>query len=1510
MKRFLPLFPRCLLAVLTGSAALGAAMTARGSDSTALFNEVMYNDAVGEGEWIELANLMGTDIDLSGWKITGGIGFTFPEGTVLAAGAYEVISNGLATVPGAPGPWEGRLSNGGELIQLVNVAGRIMDELDYRDGGRWPLGADGSGATLSRRRRSADSGPQAWAASSGIGGTPGAANFPAVATTTTAVRISEISGALDPVFRVELVNEGPAAVSLHDFKLGSYVLPELTLNAGEFLVIDETALGFHPIDGDRLFLHGAGGAALVDAVIVRPTGRARREGRMMVPASPSFGNANPFTLSTDVVINEILFHAPPFPSSPALPEVVETSGLVTLDAVWRYLSGGGQAGPGWAAVNHPVGNGWLQGQGLLGFETTPGSLPEPLRTPFASSNAVSYYFETDFTLTEAERASLTVLRLEHVIDDGAVFFLNGVELPGTRFNLPAGTIAVTTPTTAGVGNAVLQTPVDVPVAGLPLVAGVNRLSVQVHQQIATSNDMICGVRLSALRKIAPAVPGQPVRSNPEEWIELHNKGNAAVDLSGWQLDDAVSFTFPAGTQLAAGDYLVVANDAAPLTTAWPERATKIIGGLTGKLDNDGERLELLDAIGNPADEVVYVPGKWSRSGGSTLELRDARADNSLPGAWADSDETAVSAWQTFTWRNNGQQRFGPAIWNEFRLGMLDAGECLIDDLSVKRNPDGAPQELIRNGNFETLPTGSNWRFLGNHGTSAVIPEPGAPSNHVLHLAASGPTETNHNHAESTFVNNQALNAADIHEISFRARWLSGTNQLNTRAYYQKLAKTWELPLPARRGTPGAVNSRATPNAGPVVHSVTHEPAVPTAGQPVTVSAEATDPDGIATAVVHSRLDGASTFTATPMTLNTGRWSAVLPSRAAGAILQFYVEFSDPAGASTQGPAAGAAGGALIQWQDDQISNLPAPKLRLIMRAADHAALLAVPNLLSNQPLPGTLVSRNEEIYYGVGVTLKGSAAARARDGNDYIGYDIGFPADRKFHGVHESIGIDRSGRNPAVRSQDEIYVRHTFHRAGLPCPQDDLCYFIAPGRIHTGPAILQMAAYGGSWAESQYAEEGTVFNLDITYDPTSLSQPGNPESLKLPSPFVHVGTDLADRGPDKEQYRGPFDIRSRKRRDQFDGLIRLAQTMALPSTTLAAAAPDLLDLDEVFRCTALVNLWGVGDSYYTGGLQHNVRFFVPDSGRGIQFLPWDMDFAMSASATSALQPSGNALAKLITSSPGHQRRYLGHVRHLCDTVFKTSELTPWLTHYGSIVGKNFSGAASYITARRNFALGQMPSQTSFVLTTNNGAPFATEAAEVLLQGTAGIDVRDIRRDGIPSAVVWSSLTQWQLTVPLLPGPNVISFESIGYSGNPLASDSITVTRTLPEGVGYDAWRELHFNATELGDPAISGPAADPGRTGLVNLLRYAFGLAPKATPPATLFQVTSSPGMLHFEFPRLKQAPDLTYLPEMSTTGSHWTPVTGTLMVVRDNGDGTETIRATTPMDIPAKLLRIRILTN
>ncbi|MGD0413708.1 MAG: lamin tail domain-containing protein [Verrucomicrobiota bacterium] len=52
------------------------------ADSVVVFNEIMYHpgtNAAG-GEWLELHNQMAVDVDLSGWSITNGVSYTFPEG--------------------------------------------------------------------------------------------------------------------------------------------------------------------------------------------------------------------------------------------------------------------------------------------------------------------------------------------------------------------------------------------------------------------------------------------------------------------------------------------------------------------------------------------------------------------------------------------------------------------------------------------------------------------------------------------------------------------------------------------------------------------------------------------------------------------------------------------------------------------------------------------------------------------------------------------------------------------------------------------------------------------------------------------------------------------------------------------------------------------------------------------------------------------------------------------------------------------------------------------------------------------------------------------------------------------------------------------------------------------------------------------------------------------------------------------------------------------------------------
>ena len=232
---------------------------------------------------------------------------------------------------------------------------------------------------------------------------------------------------------------------------------------------------------------------------------------------------------------------------------------------------------------------------------------------------------------------------------------------------------------------------------------------------------------------------------------------------------------------------------------YPAIAKRVVGDYRNRLNNGRDLIRLEDELENPVDEVDYVEGgRWpdlADGRGSSLELRDARADNSNPQSWEASEEGDKEDWELVSYRETGGQSYGLTVWNEFRLGMLQAGEVLIDDVSVIRDPDGVREQLIQNGNFSS---GANhWRMIGNHRHSEVIDEPGNGGNKVLRLVATGATDTRHNHLETTFVNNTNISGAQTYEVSFQVRWMAGSNQLNSRCYYQRLARTTQLARPER-----------------------------------------------------------------------------------------------------------------------------------------------------------------------------------------------------------------------------------------------------------------------------------------------------------------------------------------------------------------------------------------------------------------------------------------------------------------------------------------------------------------------------------------------------------------------------------------------------------------------------------------------------------------------------------------------------------------------------------------
>lgn len=203
---FLPHLARCfgLAALLTGTAA-----------ATPYVNEIYFHPPQAGGtlnptspedttlEWLELYNPDPAPAVLTGWILSNGISYSFPDGATIPAGGYLVISASPAAFaaanPGrtAIGPWIGDLSNIDDTIELVDATRQTVDSVHYETEGDWAShrhvttmdpngypygwiwqsGADGGGKSLelSNPDRSHKTG-QNWPVSVPDGGTPGAAN--------------------------------------------------------------------------------------------------------------------------------------------------------------------------------------------------------------------------------------------------------------------------------------------------------------------------------------------------------------------------------------------------------------------------------------------------------------------------------------------------------------------------------------------------------------------------------------------------------------------------------------------------------------------------------------------------------------------------------------------------------------------------------------------------------------------------------------------------------------------------------------------------------------------------------------------------------------------------------------------------------------------------------------------------------------------------------------------------------------------------------------------------------------------------------------------------------------------------------------------------------------------------------------------------------------------------------------------------------------------------------------
>ncbi len=837
-------------------------------------------------------------------------------------------------------------------------------------------------------------------------------------------------------------------------------------------------------------------------------------------------------------------------------------------------------------------------------------------------------------------------------------------------------------------------------------------------------------------------------STDEEWIELYNRGEATVDLAGWQLVDAVGYTFSEGTSLAPGELLVVSD-------------------FSGRLDNTSDRILLLDSAGNPADEVRYYDdGRWpsgADGGGSSLELRNPLGDNSAPEAWAASDERERTEWQTYSYTGVAEpSAVGPdGTWNELVLGLLDEGEVLVDDLSVVR--DGV--ELVQNGSFDN--DSDHWRLLGNHRHSDVVSDPDDASNNVLRLVATGPTGHMHNHAESTL--REAVSET-TYTVSFRARWVSGSNQLNSRLYFNRMPVTTLVTMPSLAGTPGSANSTAS-ELGPTFGELSQDIAVPAPYEPVAISVEVTDPEGVDNVTLWTSVDGAA-FSSVDMTESGDTWSGVIPGQAAGTIVQLYVEAEDGVGSASWFPAAGPDSRALVTFDGGEAEDNGLHNLRILVTGADSDWMHDDVNLMSDDLLGATVIYDESEVYYDVGVRLKGSERGRPEDVR--LGYALRFNGDKPFRGSHRGVLVDRS--EGVGYGQREVLMNLAMTAAGSVSGEyNDLAHAITPLPQHTGPVELQLDRASDLVLASQFedGDQGALFEYELIYYPYTTDD-GTAEGLKLPQPDAVVGTAITDLGADKENWRWNFLLSNNQREDDFSGIMGLGQ--AFDSGDFPLNAETVIDVDQWLRSFAFATLSGAVDNYGADGSQHNARFYLRPSDGLVLYFPHDLDFFGS----SQMSVIGNGDLSSLLTIAAYERLYYGHLQDIIGRAYNTGYLGPWCEQIGELLpAQDFDSHCQFIDDRADWVMSgsadavltRFP-EVDFAVTTGD---FTTAEAEATIEGTGWIDVRSISANGTAVDLAWTSNATWQVTVPLEPGTNTVELVATDLHGDLVGSGTVVVT---------------------------------------------------------------------------------------------------------------------------------------
>ncbi len=873
----------------------------------------------------------------------------------------------------------------------------------------------------------------------------------------------------------------------------------------------------------------------------------------------------------------------------------------------------------------------------------------------------------------------------------------------------------------------------------------------------------------------------PTGHRDGEFIELYNKSGAAIDLSGWEFNEGVSFTFPPGTSLGSGDYLIIAANEEFTAAAHP--SATLVGQYDGELANGGELLRLTDRWSNLADEVHYhTGGDWpvlAGGLGSSLELKHPDMDNSMPTAWADSDESNKSSFQTYTLTEafeNITTRGSATDYEELHLQATGDAHIALRNLSLTRNGGGS-NILPGNGNtVSTNGTGVNgWLCQGTHYASTEV-------GNEFHLISDGHGDVKANRCE---IDVTQIQDNDILTFTFQARWISGKPTLLVETWDRSFGGIFHFPVPNNLGTPGVANSSALAQAAPTVTGLKHSPAVPTSSDPVKITAQVSDATTVN--VIH-RLDNAAgngSWNSSTMfddgtnggdeIANDGLYTTTLTIyQADNALVEFYVEATSPGGSTIQ-PRPAPEKPAM--WVVDNTKHpTDLRRQRFVISARDQNASggsgesstfnYAFPRL-SNHYFNTTFISDDQEIIYNCEMRKSGSPWTRP-NGTDYARLKWKTPGDRRFRGYSKRAVDNDAGGSKSYHNR---VIRYWLYLFGHAANENEFVRVIINGDSSALREDVEPNATDFMKRNWEDGQKGELYRIDDEwwFDDNWGRQNRNAD-------WSYKNTN------EPERYSSEWIKRSREAEYDYSSFISWTQ-MVGNNTSTREEMERTADID-LMAANAVVRGWCDDWDTLTRNRGKNGYFLRRATDGKWMLIQWDSDNTFSnANAEFIGNLSG---VRNFFNKPYVQQR-VNHYLHEMVTKYtaNSTRLDAWFQceeEASTSYPANQSTYDSWNSARlstANSTIGNAVLNTNFNITTGNGSSTTTTADTITLNGTSGESAFTIRALGHPEAsYTFNSLTTWTLAgIQLKQGINTIVVEALDQEGLVVSSQTFTVTKS-------------------------------------------------------------------------------------------------------------------------------------